>query len=374
VSFRDSVARFVRERINPHAAEWNEAGTLPREIWHELGSLGFLGVGFDPVYGGSGADFLYSVILAEELGRSRCSGLGAAVGTHTDMSSNYLLEGSAQVREKHLPKCIRGDAVCCIAMTEPSGGSDLAALRTSAIRRGDSYVVNGQKTFITNGCAADLAVVAVRTAPASARSHEGISLLLVETSSPGFRRGLPLKKMGNTASDTAELFFEDLHVPVGHLIGEENGGFKILMANLGRERLIGAAGCLAACEEMLRETIAYTKNRKVFGKPVSTFQANNHKLVELYTEAALARAFFYECCRRYMQGQPIVKEISMIKYFAAELANKIAYCGVSLHGGWGYMKEYPICQWYTDVRLYNIGGGTTEVMKDVVARQLELTN
>jgi acyl-CoA dehydrogenase len=366
------VAKFVAQEINPQAEEWNEAGELPREIWLRMGELGLLGTAYEEKYGGSDSDFLYSIILAEELTRSRCSGLNMSVCVHKDMSSSYILAGSEELRMKHIPKCITGKAICAIAVTEPGGGSDVSAIKTKAVREGDYYVLNGQKTFITNGNKADLAIAAVCTDPKASPSHRGISLLVVEDGTPGFTKGAKLKKMGTLASDTAELYFQDCQVPVGNLLGEENGGFKIIMERFSLERLIASAMYVTACQEMLKLTTDYCRTRKAFGQTISSFQANKHQLVEMYTETEIAKVFFYDCCRRYMKGIKTNKEISMIKYFASELANRIAYNCVSLHGGYGYMKEYPICQWYTDVRLFPIGAGTTQIMKEVIAKEIGL--
>jgi len=370
--FRDTVRKFVRNEVDPEAANWNEEGKLPRRLWLQMGRLGFLGVAYEAKYGGSGCDLMYSVVLAEELARSRCSGLAMSVCTHKDMSSNYILYGSEELRTRYIPQCVAGEAICAIAITEPGGGSDVASIKTQAIRQGDHYVVHGQKTFVTNGSTCDLAVVAVRTDPWSSPPHKGISLLLVETGRPGFSKGQPLKKMGNTASDTTEFFFQECRVPRANLLGEENHGFKILMERLALERLIGSAIYVTACEEMLKLTAAYCRERRVFGRPVSSFQANKHQLVDMYTELELARTFYYDTCRRYMNGERVNKEISMVKLFSSELANRVAYNCVSLHGGYGYMKEHPICQWFTDVRLYNIGAGTTQIMKEVIAKELGL--
>jgi len=371
--FRQTVAKFVKEEIDPNAEEWNEACELPREIWLKMGELGFLGTAYEEKYGGSEADFMYSIIFAEELTRSRCSGLAMAVCTHKDMSSNYILTGSEELRMKYIPKCISGEAICALAVTEPGGGSDVSALKTKAERDGDHYVINGQKTFITNGYKVDVVVLAVKTDPMASPPHRGISLLVVENGTPGFNKARKLKKMGTLASDTAELYFEDCRVPTGNLLGEENGGFRIIMERFGLERLVASAIYITACEEMLRITTDYCKERQAFGQSISSFQANKHQLVELYTETELAKTFYYECCRRYMkEGRIGRKETSMIKYYASDLANKIAYHCVSLHGGYGYMKEYPICQWYNDVRLYNIGAGTTQIMKEVIAREIGL--
>lgn len=368
--FRRMVAKFVSQEIDPKAEEWNKACELPREIWLRMGELGLLGTAYEEKYGGSESDFMYSVILAEELTRSRCSGLNMAVCVHKDMSSNYILAGPEALRMRHIPRCIRGEAICAIAVTEPGGGSDVSAIRTSAVRDGDHYILNGQKTFITNGNKGDVFVTAVRTDPGASPAHKGVSLIVVEDGTPGFTKGSKLEKMGTLASDTAELYFEGCRVPAGNLLGEENGGFRIIMERFSLERLIASAMYVTACREMLRITTEYCRTRQAFGQSISAFQANKHQLVEMHTETELAKVFFYDCCRRYMNGEAINKEISMIKYYASELANRIAYNCVSLHGGYGYMKEYPICQWYTDVRLYPIGAGTTQIMKEIISREI----
>lgn len=370
--FRESVARFVREEVDPHAEAWNAAGELPRSIWLRMGELGFLGGAFPEEYGGTAAGLLYAVVLAEELTRSRVSGFAMTVCDHTDMSANYLLEGPQALRRRLIPKCISGEAICGLALTEPGGGSDAAAIRTRARREGDDWVLDGQKVFITNGWKADVLIVAARTDPTAAKGHEGISLFAVEDGTPGFRKGRKLEKLGTLASDTAELFFENCRIPGGNLIGRENAGWSLLMADLGLERLIACAIYITACDEMLALTERYCKERKVFGRAVTDYQVNRHRLAELHTETELARTFFYDTVRRQLRGESLNRQIAMIKYYASELANRVAYQCLSLHGGWGYMKEYPISQWFTDVRLYNIGAGTTEIMKEIIAKELRL--
>jgi acyl-CoA dehydrogenase len=371
-AFRNTVARFVREEVDPNAAAWNRAEELPREIWLRMGELGLLGGAFPEEYGGSGAGLVYAIVLAEELTRSKVSGFAMTVCDHTDMSSNYLLDATPSVRARLIPRCISGEAICGLALTEPGGGSDAAAIRTRARRDGDHYVLDGQKVFITNGWKGDVLIVAARTDPSATKGQEGISLIVVEDGTPGFRKGRKLEKLGTLASDTAELFFEDCRVPTENLIGLENRGWSILMADLGLERLIASAIYVTACDEMLKLTVEYCQGRKVFGRAVTDYQVNRHRLAELHTETELARTFLYDTVRRQVQGERLTREISMIKYFASELANKVAYQCLSLHGGWGYMKEYPISQWFTDVRLYNIGAGTTEIMKEIIAKELRL--
>jgi len=371
-AFRATVARFICDEVNPHAVEWNRAGELPRSVWLRMGELGFLGGAFPEEYGGSGAGLLYAVVLAEELTRSKVSGFAMTVCDHTDMSANYLLEGPVELRRRLIPRCISGEAICGLALTEPGGGSDAAAIRTRARRDGGHYVLDGQKVFITNGWTADVLIVAARTDPSATRGHEGISLFAVEDGTPGFRKGRKLEKLGTLASDTAELFFENCRVPAGNLIGKENGGWALLMADLGLERLIACAIYVTACDEMLRITEDYCRERKVFGRAVTDYQVNRHRLAELHTETELSRTFLYNTVRRHLRGERTAREIAMIKYYASELANRVAYQCLSLHGGWGYMKEYAISQWFTDVRLYNIGAGTTEIMKEIIAKELRL--
>ena len=368
--FRDQVRRFVREKADPHAEEWNAAGILPRALWQEMGQLGFLGMTYEERYGGSDAGLLFAIVLAEELTRSRVSGLSFAILDHTNMSANYILDGSQDLRDRYLPGCVSGDIICGLGLTEPSGGSDVAAIKTTARRDGDDYVINGQKVYITNGIAADVIILVTRTDPQPRKPHEGISLFAVPTNTPGFSRGTPLKKIGNLASDTGELFFEDMRVPAANMIGEEHLGFKLVMADLGLERLISCGIYIAACEEMLKMTQDYTSQRTAFGSRVIDFQVNAHRLAELYTETTMAKVFFYDVLARHVAGEQLPTEICMVKYYASELANKIAYAGVSLHGGSGYMCEHPISQWFTDVRLFNIGAGTTEIMKEVIAKKV----
>ena len=371
-TFRQMVAKFVANEIDPNAKKWNEACELPRAVWLKMGELGILGTSYAETYGGSEGDLMYSIILAEELTRSRCSGLNMAVCVHNDMSSNYLLSGPVDLQMKYIPKCITGEAICAIAVTEPGSGSDVGAIKTQAVRQGGQYILNGQKTFITNGYKADLIVVAVKIDPTASRPHHGISLMVVEDDTEGFSRGTKLHKMGNLASDTAELFFQDCPVPAGNLLGEENGGFKIIMEHFGLERLVASAMYVTACEEMLKITTDYCLGPHASGQSNSLSQANKHQLVEMYTETELARTFLYECCCRYMNGERIDKEISMIKYYGSELSNKIANQCMTLHGAYGYMRECPICQWFADVRLYTIGAGTTEIMKEIVAKTIGL--
>jgi acyl-CoA dehydrogenase len=370
--FRDMVKKFVANEITPNAAAWEKNRQIPRELWKKLGELGCLGFSYDEAYGGMNLDFIYSVVLIEELARSRCGGLDAAVAAHNDMSTTYLnLAGTHEQKMKYLVPCTTGDAVCAIAVTEPNAGSDVAAIRLAAVRDGDDYILNGQKTFITNGYYGDILITVAKTDTKVQPGHRGISLFIVEKGMPGFSAN-KLEKMGGNASDVAELFFEDCRVPAANRLGQEGTGFGTIMKNFQKERLIAVVSYLAACEQMIEDTIAYAKERTAFGVPISTFQVNKHKIVEMATETEMAKVFVYHICQEYVSGQDMTKEISMAKYVVGELVNKVAYQCVQLHGGYGYMKEYPICQAYTDVRVHSIAGGTTEIMKEIVAGRLGL--
>jgi alkylation response protein AidB-like acyl-CoA dehydrogenase len=371
--FRRQLTTFLDREIRPHVEEWEAQGRVPRDLWYRMGELGFLGFCYDPEYGGAGVDQLFSVVLAQEFGRSRAGGFSGAVTVHNDMSSTYIdLLGTPEQKKRFLTPCTTGRTICGIAITEPGAGSDVAGIRTTARRDGDSYVIDGQKTFITNGYYADTLVVAAKTDPHAKPPHKGVSLLVVPADTPGFTRGRKLEKMGNSLSDTAELFFEDCRVPASHLLGQEGDGFKAIMMNFQKERLIAAVLAIVACEIMLEGTIQYCRERKAFGRRISSFQVNAHKIVDMATQIEMARLLVLHCCEAFSRGQNIVKEISMAKYHTAELANQVAYHCVQLHGGYGYMREYPICRAYMDVRVMSIAGGTTEIMKEIVARSMGL--
>jgi acyl-CoA dehydrogenase len=372
--FRQSVRSFVEKEVAPHIEEWEAAGQIPRSVWLGLGQLGFLGVEYDEKYGGGGADFLTTVVLNEELARSRSSSLAMAVGVHTDMASPHLYwTGSEALKERYLPAVCRGEAITALAVTEPGGGSDVAAIRTRAVRDGAHYVINGSKMFITNGALADLYFVAARLGTAGqGPRHQGISMFLVERHTPGFSVSRKLDKMGNLASDTAELAFEDMRVPAEHLLGQEGRGFYEVMRIFQRERLVGGIQAVAACERALQDTIAYVQQRHAFGEPLSKKQVVRHKLADLATLVEAARWFTYAACLKFQAREDAVREISMVKLFCGEMAQRVAYDCVQLHGGYGYMREYPIERFFRDIRLMTIGGGTSEIMKEIIAKQLSL--
>jgi acyl-CoA dehydrogenase len=372
--FRAAVRSFVDKEVAPHIEEWEAAGQIPKSIWPRMGALGFLGVEYDEKYGGAGADFLTTAVLCEELGRSRCGSLAMAVGVHTDMASPHLYyTGSEALKEKYMPAICRGEKLSAIAVTEPGGGSDVAAIRTRARKEGDHYVLNGSKMFITNGVMADLYFVAARLeAGDAAKRHRGISMFLVERESPGFVVSRKLDKMGMRASDTAELAFQDMAVPAENLLGQEGKGFYEVMRIFQRERLVAGLHSVAMCDRALEDTIAYARQRQAFGGPLTGKQVIRHKLADLATLIEAGRWLTYAACLKFRNREEVVKEISMVKLFTAEIANRVAYDCVQIHGGYGYMREYPIERFARDVRLFPIGGGTSEIMKEIIAKEMEL--
>jgi len=383
--FRQAVRAFVQKEVEPHIEEWEEAGQIPKAIWPRMGDLGFLGVEYDEKYGGAGADLLTTAVLCEEMARSRCASLAMAVGVHTDMASPHLYwTGSEALKEKYLPAICRGEALTAIAVTEPGGGSDVAAIRTRAVRDGDHYVLDGSKMFITNGVMADLFFVAARiqeplTLPSPQRGegdqgkrHRGISMFLVERSTSGFSVSRKLDKMGNRASDTAELAFQDMRVPAENLLGQEGAGFYEVMRVFQRERLVAGLHAVAGCERALEDTIAYVQQRQAFDEPLSKKQVVRHKIADLATLIEAGRWLTYAACLKFRDREDALKEISMVKLFTAEMAQKVAYDCVQLHGGYGYMREYPIERFFRDIRLMTIGGGTSEIMKEIIAKQMSI--
>jgi len=372
--FRAAVRSFVDKEVAPHIEEWETAGQIPKSIWPRMGALGFLGVEYDEKYGGAGADFLTTAVLCEELGRSRCGSLAMAVGVHTDMASPHLYyTGSEALKEKYMPAICRGEKLSAIAVTEAGGGSDVAAIRTRARKEGDHYVLNGSKMFITNGVMADLYFVAARLEAGDAdKRHRGISMFLVERETPGFIVSRKLDKMGMRASDTAELAFQDMAVPAENLLGQEGKGFYEVMRIFQRERLVAGLHSVAMCDRAVEDTIAYARQRQAFGGPLTGKQVIRHKLADLATLIEAGRWLTYAACLKFQNREEVVKEISMVKLFTAEMANRVAYDCVQIHGGYGYMREYPIERFARDVRLFPIGGGTSEIMKEIIAKEMEL--
>ena len=370
--FRASVRSFVEREVVPHVEAWEAAGRIPRSIWSRMGELGFLGVEYDEKYGGGGADLLTTVVLHEECARSRSGSFAMAVGVHTDMASPHLYwTGSEALKEKYLPAICRGETLTAIAVTEPGGGSDVAAIRTRAVRDGDAWVLNGSKMFITNGATADVYFVAARVEAGDAgRRHRGISMFLVERDTPGFTVSRTLDKMGMRASDTAELSFQDVRVHADHLLGREGVGFYEVMRVFQRERLVAGLQAVAMAGRALEDTIAYVRERQAFGGPLADKQVVRHRIADLATLIEAARWLTYAACLKYQAGEEAVREISMVKLFTAEMVNRVAYECVQLHGGYGYMREYAIERFARDARLMPIGGGTSEIMREIIAKQL----
>ena len=365
--FRDMVRRYIAAEIMPDYREWEDAGQVPRSAWKKAGEAGLLCCAVPEEYGGAGGDFLHGAIVVEEMARA-----GATAPTfylHSEMISPYLVHhGTEEQKMKWLPKMAAGDAIVSIAMSEPSGGSDLQNIKTQAIRDGDDYVVNGQKVFITNGITADMIVLACKTDPSL--GAKGVSLLLVETDTPGFERGKALEKMGSKAQDTAELFFNDMRVPAANLLGEEGRGFYVLMEELAQERLVQAIRAISASEAAIEWTIDYVRDRKMFGKTLADFQNTQFKLAELHAETLGQRVFVDRCMELHLQGQLGAVDAAIAKLISTELQGKVMDACLQLFGGWGYMMEYPIARAFVDARLTRIGGGSVETMKQIISRSI----
>ena len=374
-AFRDSFRRFMDKEIAPFHAAWEEQGYVDREVWRKAGANGFLCMTMPEEFGGAGADKLYSVVQMEELSGAGFSGIG--YGLHNEIVAPYILHyGTDAQKAKYLPKLATGELIGAIAMTEPAAGSDLQGVKSTAIRQagqGDHYLLNGSKTFITNGWHADLVIVVAKTNPAA--GAKGTSLLLVERGMPGFEHGKRLKKVGLKAQDTAELFFSDVKVPVDNLLGgapQENRGFICLMEQLPWERMQIAIGAVASAQASIAATSAYVKERKVFGQAVASYQNTRYKLAEMQTEVQIARVFVDQCLQLLMAGKLDTATASMAKYWCSDLQCKVIDECVQLHGGYGYMWEYPIARAFADARVQRIYGGTNEIMKEVISRSMGL--
>jgi long-chain-acyl-CoA dehydrogenase len=369
--FRQTARTWLEKNVAPHHDQWERDGIVPREVWLSGGEQGLLGFDIDERFGGGGVrDFRYNAVLDEEVTRVGASGLG--FGLHNDVVAPYLRDLCTEEQAaRWLPGFCRGELVTAIAMTEPGTGSDLQSIRTTARRDGDSWVLSGAKTFITNGINADLVVVVARTDP-DAPGAKGTSLLVVERGMPGFTRGRNLEKVGLKAQDTAELFFDEVRVPAENLLGTENRGFAHLMENLPQERLSIAVGAVAACETVLAQTREYVTGRTAFGRPVGSFQHSRFVLAELHTETTIARTFVDECVRQLGTGELTAVDAAMAKYWTSELQNKVADRCLQLHGGYGYMDEYPVSKAWRDARVQSIYGGTNEIMREIIGRSLGL--
>lgn len=366
--FRQNLRRFLAAEVLPRHAAWEEQGFVDRDIWQRAGELGFLCTNMPENYGGSGVDRKFSTIVLEELASSNASGIGWPL--HSDIVAPYLLRyGSEQLKQAWLPKMAAGTAITAIAMSEPGTGSDLQAIQTTAIEDGDDYIVNGSKIFITNGYNSDMVVVALKVGD-KARGAKNVSLLVIEADRPGFSKGKPLKKIGMKAQDTCELFFENVRVPKSNIVGEVGAGFSMLMQELAWERLLIAITSVANAEAMLDVTIEYTRERQAFGRSVSSFQNTRFKLAEMKTELQIARVFVDRCVELEVKGELQVDAAAAAKYWCSDLQGKVLDQCLQLHGGYGFMQEYPIARAFVDARAQRIYGGTNEIMKEIISRTI----
>lgn len=361
------IQDFINDEILDQLDEWEKNGMVSREIWERAGELGLLCIDMSEAYGGSGFDFSFNALFIEELAKKGVTGPGFSL--HSDVVAPYLLKyGTELQKQKYLPAMATGKMIASLGMTEPNCGSDLQAITTTATDKGDHYLVNGQKTFITNGCMCDMSLVAVKTGKGTAK--EGISLLIIESNSEGFEKGKPLKKIGMKAQDTCELFFDNVKVPKENLLGEEGSGFKIMMTELARERLIVALNAIGGAEGAIANTIEYTSTRTAFKQPIAAFQNTQFKLAECATQLQVHQAFLDRCTSLLSKHELTPESASMAKYSATEMHNKVVDECLQLFGGYGYMWDYPIARMYADNRVARIYAGTNEIMKLLIARGL----
>jgi alkylation response protein AidB-like acyl-CoA dehydrogenase len=365
--FRETVRRFVQREIVPYHAQWEKDGIVPRELWLKAGAEGLLCCTVPEEYGGLGLDYLFDVVVFEELWRAGASGPGFLI--HTDLVATYILSFGTDEQKRHwLPKMVRGEAIGSLGMTEPHAGSDLKAIRTKAVRHGDEFVINGQKVFISNGQLCDILVLATKTD--SAAGAHGVTLFLIDTSREGFQRGRNLDKLGMKAQDTSELFFDNLRVSAGDILGEEGRGFPQMMTKLAQERLAQAIRSAIVCETVIEWTVDYTAQRKAFGKTIADFQNTQFKLAELGTLATVCRVYTDKCIELFMAGELDPVDAAKAKMFVCEAHCKVVDECLQLFGGWGYMWEYPIARAYADARIVKIAGGSIEVMKLIISRDM----
>ncbi|MCW5656883.1 MAG: acyl-CoA dehydrogenase family protein [Burkholderiaceae bacterium] len=368
--FRGNLRRFLEQEVVPKANAWEEAGLVPREVLRQLGGLGYLGIRYPEKYGGAELDTVYSAILAEELGRTTFGGFAVTVTVHTDMASPHLANfGNPEQLQRWLPPINRGEQVCAVAVTEPDAGSDVAGIRTRAVRDGDHWVINGSKMFITNGVHANVYFVGAKTDP-NAKGSRGISIFVVEKGTPGFHVGRALKKSGWLCSDTAELVFENCRVPAGHLLGQENKGFYQIMRNFQNERMVIGAAAMGEAARAIELTVAYVRDRKAFGATLWDKQAIRQRLAMRAAQVEAGRALVYHAAWLDAQGKDCVKEVSMVKALCGELVNDVLYDCQQFHGGFGYMRESAIERMVRDARVEAIGGGATEVMLEEIAKRM----
>ena len=364
--FRQSVRQFIEKEVIPNAETWESERQIPKSIFQKMGELGYLGINFSEEYGGTNADLWYSVVFLEEIARSTMGGFSTAVSVHQYMAINHIAKiGSPLLKEKYLVPAIAGEKIAALGISEPNAGSDVSAILTTAVRDGDEYVINGSKTFITNGTYGDFITLTCKTNTSAGAN--GVSLIVVDLNAEGVSR-TKLNKMGWHSSDTAEISFDNVRVPVTHLIGQENAGFYYLMESLQLERLVAAIMAVAGSELSLELTIQYLHEREAFGRPIAKYQAIRHKIAEMATEVDIAREFVYSTCWKFTQGEVMVKECSMAKLFTSELAKRVADGCLQFFGGFGYMEDYPICRIYRDARVGTIAGGTSEIMKEIISK------
>jgi acyl-CoA dehydrogenase len=369
---RDAFKKFIDKEIAPYHEEWEKEGVVPRELWEKAGENGFVCPWADEKYGGIEGDFLYSVIMTEELTKAGASGF--ALGLHNDIVVPYIdAFADDEQKDRWMPGLVSGELISAVAMTEPGAGSDLQGIKTTAVKDGDSYVINGQKTFISNGLLADLVIVAAKTDPNADPPYTGLSLIVVERDAPGFERGKKIPKIGMKAQDTAELFFDDCRVPSNNVLGTEGSGFFQLMQKLQPERLVCAVGGQAMAEQCLDITIEYTQERQQFGRPIFKFQNTQFVLADLAAEVSVGRSYVDRLVQDHMDGKDIVTETCMGKLWVCEMANRVADRCLQLHGGYGYCEEYPISKFWTDGRIQTIFAGTSEVMRMIISRSLGKT-
>ena len=368
--FRENVKRFVESEVLPDYDQWERDEIFPRELWNKVGEQGLLCVDIPETYGGFGTDFLFSMVIQEEFARANCGAVGGPMAVHSDIVAHYLLNhGTEEQKQHYLPKMVSGECVGAVAMTEPGAGSDLQGVRTMAKQDGDEYVINGSKTFITNGQHCDMVIVVART-NLNVPGSRGTTLFMVDTNTPGFQRGRNLEKIGLHASDTSELFFEDVRVPASAILGELDRGFMVLMGELQRERLALAIGGVAAAEGVLTDTIEYVKERKAFGAPIAELQNTRFKMAEVATDVRVHRAFVDQCTTQFLQGELDAATASMAKVACTEMQGRVADTCLQLHGGYGFMREYGVSRAYVDARVQRIYGGTSEIMKELISRSV----
>ncbi len=366
-AFRDTVRRFIDKEIAPYHAQWEADGIVPRELWLKAGAAGMLCCTVPEEYGGLGLDYLFDVVVFEEMARSGFTGPGFLI--HCDLVATYVKSFGSEAQKRYwLPRMVSGEAIGSLGMTEPHAGSDLKEIRTRAVRDGDDFVINGQKVFISNGQMCDVLVLATKTDAAA--GAKGVTLFLVDTSLPGFRRGKNLSKLGMKGQDTSELFFDDLRIPAAAMLGEEGKGFELMMTKLAQERLAQAIRSAVVCETVVDYTLAYTAERKAFGKTIADMQNTQFKLAELKTEAVVGRTFTDRCITLFMEGKLDAVDAAMAKMWLSNMHCRIVDECLQLFGGWGYMWEYPIARAYADARIVKIAGGSIEVMKHIIGRQM----